>query len=100
MLKKAATELEKHINEFTVEGREKSLAITNLEQAMFWTSRAIALEPKFAAPNPPQFMVDAAKNNIANMSVGYVNEEEDDDTVAAYSPLTALTVDRELRKYS
>ncbi|MGH3375967.1 MAG: DUF7681 family protein [Actinoallomurus sp.] len=30
------------LNEVLPEGREKSLAITNLEQAMFWANAAVA----------------------------------------------------------
>lgn len=34
--------LAKHINELLPDGREKSLAITNLEQVMFWANAGIA----------------------------------------------------------
>lgn len=36
--------LAERIDELAPEGREKSLAFTNLEQAMFWTNAAIARE--------------------------------------------------------
>lgn len=42
--------LARFLNEKLPEGREKSLAITNLEQVMFWGNAAIArpaLEPPF-----------------------------------------------------
>jgi hypothetical protein len=34
------------INEFAPDGREKSLALTNLEQVMFWANAAIARPPE------------------------------------------------------
>ena len=37
-----ALELAELINEKAPDGREKSLAITNLEQVVFWTNAAIA----------------------------------------------------------
>lgn len=36
------------INEFAPDGREKSLALTNLEQVMFWANAAIARPPEGA----------------------------------------------------
>jgi hypothetical protein len=35
-------ELAKYLDEMIPEGREKSLAITNLEQVMFWANAALA----------------------------------------------------------
>lgn len=40
----ACASLAHFINENVPEGREKSLAITNLEQTMFWANAAIARE--------------------------------------------------------
>jgi hypothetical protein len=34
--------LAENLNELLPEGREKSLAVTNLEQAMFWSNAALA----------------------------------------------------------
>lgn len=34
--------LAKYVNETLPEGREKSLAITNLEEAMFWANASLA----------------------------------------------------------
>lgn len=41
-VRSACAELAHFINEHVPEGREKSLAITNLEQVMFWANAAIA----------------------------------------------------------
>lgn len=39
-------DLAEELNALLPEGREKSLAITNLEQVMFWANAAIAREDK------------------------------------------------------
>ena len=39
-------ELARFLNEVLPEGREKSLAITKLEEAMMWSNAAIAREPE------------------------------------------------------
>lgn len=44
-LRNAAKELALMINESVPEGREKSLAITKLEEAIMWANKGIALEP-------------------------------------------------------
>lgn len=41
-VRNACAELAHFINEHAPEGSEKSLAITNLEQTMFWANAAIA----------------------------------------------------------
>jgi hypothetical protein len=41
-VRKRFLELANFINEFCPESREKSLAITNLEQAQFWANASIA----------------------------------------------------------
>lgn len=45
-VRNACAELAHFINEHVPEGREKALAITNLEQAMFWANAAIARAPE------------------------------------------------------
>jgi hypothetical protein len=42
MIRQGAKEFAKLINELCPEGREKSLAFTNLEQVMFWAVAGIA----------------------------------------------------------
>jgi len=42
----AVTETAEVLNELLPEGREKSLAITHLETALFWANAAIAREGK------------------------------------------------------
>lgn len=41
-VRNACAELARFINEHVPDGREKSLAITKLEEAMFWANAAIA----------------------------------------------------------
>ncbi|GGN86330.1 hypothetical protein GCM10010112_67750 [Actinoplanes lobatus] len=41
----ACGDLADHLNALLPEGREKALAITNLEQVMFWGNAAIARQP-------------------------------------------------------
>ena len=43
-IRNAARELVKVIDDLAPDGREKSLAITNLEQVVFWANAAIARE--------------------------------------------------------
>jgi hypothetical protein len=40
--RQSCRQLADHLNELLPEGREKSLAITKLEEAMFWANAAIA----------------------------------------------------------
>jgi hypothetical protein len=40
--RQACRRLADHLNELCPEGREKSLAITHLEEVMFWANAAIA----------------------------------------------------------
>ncbi|WP_435834906.1 Acb2/Tad1 domain-containing protein [Streptomyces antibioticus] len=41
-IRQACRRLADHINESCPEGREKSLAITHVEEAMFWANAALA----------------------------------------------------------
>lgn len=44
-VREAALNLAKFLNDVVPEGREKSLAITHLEETMFWSNAAIARQP-------------------------------------------------------
>lgn len=39
-------ELAKHLNAVLPEGREKAVAVTNLEQVMFWANASLARQPQ------------------------------------------------------
>jgi len=53
-VRNACAELAHQINEVAPEGREKSLAITKLEEVMFWANAAIArAQPKAASADLP-----------------------------------------------
>lgn len=43
-VRRLCRELAEQLNERLPEGREKSLAVTKLEEAMFWANAAVALQ--------------------------------------------------------
>lgn len=46
IMRKAFHNTADHINQYMFESREKSLAITKLEEAMFWANAAIARQDR------------------------------------------------------
>ena len=48
-VREACLKLAEHLNELLPEGREKSLAITHLEETMFWGNAALARRPSSPA---------------------------------------------------